>query len=103
MLQANAPAYGLINREHSCSMKNHMVGLFEMESNIDALIGILGETVITDIRKRKPKIGLAPATLMSLDQVNVIVGKPVCEMPFCTRTKNDGVDLIFDGQWYVTL
>jgi len=33
----------------------------------------------------------------------VIVGKLVHEMPFCTRTKNDGVDLIFDGQWYVTI
>jgi len=76
---------------------------FETESDIDALIGIFGEMVIADIRKRKQKIGLALATLMSLDQVNVVVGKPDREIPFCTRTKNDGVDLIFDGQWYVTI
>ena len=69
---------------------------FQTRSQLCALVGLFGETVLCNIRKRHPCMDQS-VKLLKNDKLNVVVGSRHQEDPFKARMVNDGIDFTFDG------
>jgi hypothetical protein len=69
---------------------------FQTRHQLCALVKLLGETVLCNIRKRCPHVDRS-VKLQENDKINVVVGSCNQEDPFQARTVKDGIDFRFDG------
>lgn len=67
-----------------------------MRQQLCALVKLLGETVLCNIRKRRPRVNKS-VKLQENDKINVVMGSCNPEDPFKARTVKDGIDFRFDG------
>jgi hypothetical protein len=68
---------------------------FQTRHQLCALVKLLGETVLCNIRKRRPRVDRS-VMLQENDKINVVVGSCNQEDPFQARTVKDGIDFRFD-------
>jgi hypothetical protein len=69
---------------------------FQTNRQLCALVELFGETVLCNIRKRRPRVDTS-VKILENDKLNVVVGSRYQEDPFKVRTVKDGIDLRFDG------
>jgi hypothetical protein len=69
---------------------------FETEADIKKLVSLFGTTVVADVRKRRPRIGVTEG-IDTNDAINVIVGESDRETPYVRLTSRNGVEFDYDG------
>ena len=87
---------GLKLSSHRVISKGGSFLRFETRGQLVALVNLFGETVLCNVRKRRPRVDRS-AMLMENDKVNVVVGSCNPEYPFQARSVKDGIDFRFDG------